>query len=568
MKNLRNANQPPVADLVQRYLQSSWDVVTAVYDALAQIETISAAIDAGTLDDYLSVADIDTLAEVNAIFTDFQVGRFSTQGEAEAGLDNTTTMTPLRVAQAMASLSLVQNNFVAVTDPLPGNDTSEGYSVGSVWINTATDEAYRCVDASLGAAVWVNTSLTAAELATVALTGSSDDLSEGVVKLLLTVAERSKLAGIEAGATADQTGAEIKSAYEGEANTNAFTDAEQTKLAGIEALADVTDATNVAGAGAVMDSDYSAKGKILVGTGVGTWTALSTGTDAHVLTADSAEASGVKWAAAAGGPGGGLTVKVKAVSYTAVAGEVIAVKTDSGIYTITLPVTPSPDDWVWVQDADDNAQTNNITVGRNGSTIDGAALDFLINVDGGQAFFVYDGATWKVVYSTPGASGLLGIHTFRVPLSDLVFTSGATAGTSGSANTLKSVNFSATGYPQAHFMWAPPKKWDGGNIRWRYRWTPSNTDTNELQMNLLGEMVGEGDAISTASNNLPCYDNGLGVVDDIQVSPWSSWGTLGTHTVGEAFLLRIQRSDTDTFTGVCELLGAEIQYTTNAPTDD
>lgn len=35
------------------------------------------------------------------------------------------------------------------------------------------------------------------------------------------------------------TGAEIKTAYEGEANTNAFTDTEQTKLAGIAAGAEV-----------------------------------------------------------------------------------------------------------------------------------------------------------------------------------------------------------------------------------------------------------------------------------------------------------------------------------------
>lgn len=60
-----------------------------------------------------------------------------------------------------------------------------------------------------------------------------------------TTTEKSKLAGIEAGATADQTAAEIKTAYESNANTNAFTDAEQTKLAGIETAADVTDAGNV-----------------------------------------------------------------------------------------------------------------------------------------------------------------------------------------------------------------------------------------------------------------------------------------------------------------------------------
>ena len=72
-----------------------------------------------------------------------------------------------------------------------------------------------------------------------------------------TDAEKTKLAGIEAGATADQTGAEIKAAYEAEANTNAYTDAEKTKLAGIEAGADVTDTTNVTAAGALMDSEVT-----------------------------------------------------------------------------------------------------------------------------------------------------------------------------------------------------------------------------------------------------------------------------------------------------------------------
>lgn len=69
-----------------------------------------------------------------------------------------------------------------------------------------------------------------------------------------------KVDGIESGATADQTGAEIKSAYEGEADTNAYDDAAVTKLGGIEALADVTDATNVAAAGATMDADTSLVG--------------------------------------------------------------------------------------------------------------------------------------------------------------------------------------------------------------------------------------------------------------------------------------------------------------------
>ncbi len=51
-----------------------------------------------------------------------------------------------------------------------------------------------------------------------------------------------------AGLTDDQTGAEIKTAYEAESNTNAFTDAEKTKLTGIETSADVTDTANVVAA--------------------------------------------------------------------------------------------------------------------------------------------------------------------------------------------------------------------------------------------------------------------------------------------------------------------------------
>lgn len=73
----------------------------------------------------------------------------------------------------------------------------------------------------------------------------------------------SKLDGIEAGATADQTAAEIKTAYESNANTNAYTDAEQTKLSGIEsgATADqtaseiLTAIKTVDGSGSGLDAD-------------------------------------------------------------------------------------------------------------------------------------------------------------------------------------------------------------------------------------------------------------------------------------------------------------------------
>ena len=53
------------------------------------------------------------------------------------------------------------------------------------------------------------------------------------------------------------TAAELKAVYEGNADTNAYDDAAVAKLGAIEALADVTDATNVTAAGALMDSEVT-----------------------------------------------------------------------------------------------------------------------------------------------------------------------------------------------------------------------------------------------------------------------------------------------------------------------
>lgn len=66
-----------------------------------------------------------------------------------------------------------------------------------------------------------------------------------------------KLSGIESNATADQTDAEIRTAVEAASNSNVFTDADHSKLNAIEANADVTDATNVTAAGALMDSELT-----------------------------------------------------------------------------------------------------------------------------------------------------------------------------------------------------------------------------------------------------------------------------------------------------------------------
>ena len=79
----------------------------------------------------------------------------------------------------------------------------------------------------------------------------------------LTAAQVRTLLNVEDGAAADPSAAEVKTLYESNADTNAFTDADESKLDGIESGADVTDTANVTAAGALMDSEVDADIKTL-----------------------------------------------------------------------------------------------------------------------------------------------------------------------------------------------------------------------------------------------------------------------------------------------------------------
>ena len=139
--------------------------------------------------------------------------------------------------------------------------TSSGGTTPAIGISAATTSAAGSMSASDkskldGIEASATADQTASEIRT--LVESATDSN------VFTDADHTKLNAIEANATADQTNAEIKTAYEANSDTNAFTDADHSKLDGIEASADVTDATNVDAAGAVMNSDTTTAGMSFV----------------------------------------------------------------------------------------------------------------------------------------------------------------------------------------------------------------------------------------------------------------------------------------------------------------
>ena len=52
-------------------------------------------------------------------------------------------------------MATLKDNVHATTAPTTANDSSQGYGVGSEWLNISKGVVYRCVDATVGAAKWI-----------------------------------------------------------------------------------------------------------------------------------------------------------------------------------------------------------------------------------------------------------------------------------------------------------------------------------------------------------------------------------------------------------------------------
>ena len=83
----------------------------------------------------------------------------------------------------------------------------------------------------------------------------------------------------------------------------------------------------------------------------------------------------------------------KTSAFTATAGSGYFVNTTSAAITATLPASPSAGDIVAFKDYAETFATNNLTIARNGSNIQGGANDALITTNRASVILVYVDAT-------------------------------------------------------------------------------------------------------------------------------------------------------------------------------
>ena len=106
-----------------------------------------------------------------------------------------------------------------------------------------------------------------------------------------------------------------------------------------------------------------------------------------------------------GGGSGGVWTKITTAT-TATSTKQYLADTTAAAFTVTLPASPVVGDYVYFMDVGTWA-TNNLTVARNGSTIEGSPTDLVFDVSSILVQMIYDGTTWQVA-SNLGPQGIDG----------------------------------------------------------------------------------------------------------------------------------------------------------------
>ena len=201
-----------------------------------------------------------------------------------------------------------------------------------------------------------------------------------------TDAQFTKLAGIETSATADQTGAQIKTAYE--AQSNAFTDAQFTKLAGVATSANnyvhpnhSGEVTSTADGATVIASDIVDEDNLKIS---------NAGTNGQVLTKQSGDTGGLTWATV-GGAYSDWSI-ISGAENLAAKGQYIC--DNASAATHVLPAASAPGnvgDTVIIC----NAGAGLVTLNRNSSNINSAGEDGTLPQGSSvQLVYVSDAIGW------------------------------------------------------------------------------------------------------------------------------------------------------------------------------
>ena len=298
---------------------------------------------------------------------------------ASAATSASTMAASVAAAAASATAAATSATSAAASATTAANSATAAATSATSAATSATAAATSATSAAASATTAANSVATIAGYASSAATSEANAAASATAAATSATSAAASTSAAAASATAAATSATSAAASATAAATSATSSAASATAAATSAT---SAAASAASAAAVLNQAFDAKGDLLVGTGVDTFDQLGVGTNGYLLTADSAEVTGIKWAAApvslpsqTGNAGEFLTTDGTTASWSAVA---------TPVAQTTEPSSPT-DGLIWV-DTDGTAPTTVVTRWSKAPT---AGTTTLTGTDDGSTVLAY-----------------------------------------------------------------------------------------------------------------------------------------------------------------------------------
>lgn len=232
VENIKNNYGATTAPTVNDDSSVGYSVGSIWVDTTADVVYVAVDVSVGAAI-WKDVVSLLSHTHTSGDITDFQAAVSSNVDVSANSAHRVDLNNPHQVSKAQVGLGNVENiknNYSATVAPTAVDDSSAGYSIGSVWVDTSSDTVYIAVDVSVGAAIWkdvfamVSHTHTASDITDfqTAVSGNADVSANtnarhthnnlsilDATTASYTIADKNKLDGIEVGATADQLASEV-----------------------------------------------------------------------------------------------------------------------------------------------------------------------------------------------------------------------------------------------------------------------------------------------------------------------------------------------------------------------
>jgi len=294
-----------------------------------------------------------------------------------------------------------QTNLSAIVDPTAASDTTAGYSVGSLWVNVSSNIAFMAMDVTSGAAIWRLITDPKNNFTAVVMPTTSNDNTQGY-----SIGSRwiDTSTNVVYTATAVATGAANWAAAGLATVSTIFPTSPMPGTLFHDTTNDLTylwdgnSWIDIAAAGSSnVINNYSATVRPTVtddatkNYSVGsTWVEVISRT--VYICMDSTVGTAVWFKIQKGSQ----WINVTASPHSAIAGEALFIDTSIIPISVILPLNPILGDVIKIADSKGTFNVNNLTLVRNGNVIMGLAANMVVSSNYAHFSLTYNGADWRI----------------------------------------------------------------------------------------------------------------------------------------------------------------------------